>query len=338
MAIVASSLSQVCKAICTFVGNGLNDGEISVRVTLGNPGDAVPAESEGHRLNLFYFRFEPFQFDADMLPGDTWYLRMHCLITPFAVLENSTSAGENDLRLVGEVLRLFHEKPVFLLTVDGEGFHVQVILQNLGLDQLNQLWSTQGDVAYRPSLLYEVSLAPVIPKSKTVSAPLAGAVGAETRADMGAEAEGLAFAAPEVRPVAVNTRPEDWAPAISFVVSGACLQSASLALGSAELAAFAPRVWIAGLPSAAVKLRWDVWDATTGWQTQTAFTAAVASSPALDPDAAGSAATVAVTLPFTDHAGQAVLYAERTYTRALDGAVLTVRSNPLLVNLYGVEP
>jgi hypothetical protein len=38
------------------------------------------------------------------------------------------------------------------------------------------------------------------------------------------------------------------------------------------------------------------------------------------------------------HAGQAVLYAERNYVRGNDGASLTVRSNPVLINLYQAGP
>jgi len=63
-------------------------------------------------------------------------------------------------------------------------------------------------------------------------------------------------------------------------------------------------------------------------------TAAVIAAGTIDPDAAAGAATQALTLPFSDHAGQMLFYAEREYTRASDGTLLTVRSNPLLISLY----
>jgi len=323
--------------MANFVSAGLNEGDITVRVTLGNPGEA-PAETDHHRLNLFFFRFEPFQFDPDSLPGENWYLRMHCLITPFALLEDSTSAGENDLRLVGEVLRLYHESPVFELTVEEQTFHVQVIMQNLGLDQINQLWSTQGDVAYRPSLLYEISLAPVIPRVKAKGAPLSGALSLQARADMQSVAVTAPVPSPSMAAMAVNARPEDWAPAICLVVAGECVQSLSLGLGTPELAALTPNVWIAGKPGDAVELRWELWDAASGWQIQNGSIAAAASTTILDPDQAATAITVATPLPFTDHAGQAVLYASRRYMRGADGVTVTVRSNPILINLFGTSP
>jgi hypothetical protein len=165
-----------------------------------------------------------------------------------------------------------------------------------------------------------------------------GAFVAGVRADMDAtEAEG---APPPVPPpvMRVDTRREDWAPAISFVVDEACTQFLGFAVGSDELAGFAPRVWIAGEIGTPVTLRWDVWDAQDGWRTGPEGGAAAVTSTLIDPDAAGEAVTVAAPLPFDDRAGQAVLYAIRTYRRALDGATLTVRSNPLLVNLHEESP
>ena len=64
---------------------------------------------------------------------------MHCLATPFCVDENPIPAGENDLRVIGEVLRHFHENPLFDLPVEAETFRVQVIFLTLGLDELNQI-------------------------------------------------------------------------------------------------------------------------------------------------------------------------------------------------------
>jgi hypothetical protein len=339
MSLVASSLSQICKAIAQFASDGLNSGDISVRVTVGNPGDAAPIESEVHRLNLFFFRFEPFAFNPDLLPGETLLIRMHCLMTPFCLLEDSVSAGENDLRVIGEVVRIFHETPVVRLTAGGEDFEVHVIFQNLALDQLNQLWSTQGDVAYRPSVLYEVSLAPVIPKKKATGSPLVGSLALGARADMKA-VEGAGTATPpDVPLVEVDTSHEEWAPAICFVRSAGCAQSFSLEANSAEISALALRVWIAGAAGAPVALRWDVWDRTAGWRTQEAAQVATAVGTTLDPERPpADSDTAPIVLPFTDHAGQAVLYAERTYARVTDGVSITVRSNPLLVNVFEVTP
>ncbi len=337
MALALSPLSQVCKGIRAYLDGEINAPDRSkVSVLLATPADTASAGAgdSDHRLNLFFYRFEPSGLFPDTLPGETGWLRAFCLVTPFAAEEDSVGAGENDLRLIGEVMRVFHEKPVFQLGVDGEDYHLQVIFQPLGLDQLNQLWSTQGDTLYRPSVLYEVSLAPVVPAVKAVAAPLTGVFGLQVQSTLERQETSVAGRFPEVPAMTPAITREDWAPAIAFVQGGACAFSFSFALGSPELVAFTPRVWLAGKVGEPVSLRWETWDATNGWQKFVPDGAALVASAGIDPDAAAGAPTQALTLPFTDHVGQMLFYAERSYTRAGDGAVLTVRSNPLLVSLY----
>lgn len=337
MALAASPLSQVLKGLRAWLDGELNDPGLSkVNVLLATPADTASAgagDSE-HRLNLFFYRFEPSGLFPDSLPGETGWVRAFCLITPFAAEEGSISAGENDLRLIGEVMRVFQEQPVFQLTVDDEDYHLQVLFQPLGLDQLNQLWSTQGDTIYRPSVLYEVSLAPIVPAVKTVPAPLAGGLSLGVGDSLEMPAENPADQAPEVEKMTPDLSAEGWAPALAFVHQGACGLSYSFALGGDALDDFEPRVWIAGKAGATVRLQWETWDATDGWQKQGAATDHVIASTGIDPDQAAAAPLVALTLPFTDHVGQMLLYAERQYPRAGDGVMLTVRSNLLLVSLY----
>jgi len=337
MALALSPLSQVCKGIRAYLDGEINAPDRSkVSVLLATPAESASAgagDSE-HRLNLFFYRFEPSGLFPDTLPGETGWLRTFCLVTPFSAEEDSVGAGENDLRLIGEVLRIFHEKPVFQLNVDGEDYHLQVIFQPLGLDQLNQLWSTQGDTLYRPSVLYEVSLAPVLPAVKAVAAPLTGGFGLQVQSTLERQETSVAGRFPEVPIMTPTITREDWAPAIAFVHGGTCAFSFSFALGSPELAAFTPRVWLAGKVGEPVSLRWEIWDSSNGWQRIVPDDAVLLASAGIAPDAAAGAPTETLALPFTNHVGQMLFYAERSYARASDGAVLTVRSNPLLVSLY----
>lgn len=339
MAVGLSSLSLVCRNLTQQLSAGINGPNRSrIDVLLGTPSAAAPAESDNnHRLNLFFFRFEPFGFDGALLPDETWLLRMHCLATPFCVDEMPILAGENDLRVIGEVLRHFHENPVFDLPVESETFRIQVIFQSLGLDQLNQLWSTQGDTVYRPSALFEVSLAPVIPRTAAMPAPLTGALGLGVRASMDADTSGIIVNAPPVGTQAPDTRLDEWAPALCLVDGGNCLQSALFEVGSPELAALSPRAWVAGVPGTQVVLRWEVWEPATGWMPQAASAPFAIADSRIDPDAVAGATLQATALPFTDRVGQMVLYAERNFIR-FDGVTLTLRSNPVLVTLFEVAP
>ncbi len=343
MALAISSLSRVCRSLGQVLSAGINDSTTATRieVVIGTPSIAAALQDSEtkHRLNLFFFRFEPSGFFPDNLPGETWLVRMHCLLTPFCLDEDGIAAGENDLRVVGEVMRFFHEQPTFDLTVGSEQYLIQAVFLTLGLDQLNQLWSTQGDTVYRPSVLFEMSLAPVQPRTPAVPAPWVGSVGFGARATMDARHEApnldqLGQFVPTVVVQRPNTFAEAWAPALCMVADGQCLLAASLAIGSAALAAFAPRAWVAGAVGSSAVLRWETWDAANGWRPQAPSAAFLLVDAAIDPERAGAASTQPLTLPFTNRAGQMALYAERTFTRAVDGATITVRSNPLLITIH----
>ena len=342
MALPVSSLSQVCRSIADFVSQGLQASQNKIHISLGSPADVAPKKGESkHQVNLFFYRFEPGGFGPSADPGEPWRLRLHCLVTAFGSKEDQVSGGENELRLLGEVLRIFHEKPILdLVEVDGEQVRTQVVFQPLSTDEINHLWSTQGDVGYRPSLAYEMALAPVVPKERAVGGPLAGALGFGVRSDIAARRQPFdgATAPPPVTATTVDTGAAGWAPRICFVVGDVCAQSLAFAVGSPELDAFDPaQVWVAGEDGSPVTLSWEVWESEAGWQLHETTTPATASGPVLDPEAAASATTTAVALPFDDRAGQAVLHASRTRIRS-DGSEVEVRSNPLLVTLYEEVP
>jgi len=341
MALPRSSLSQVCRAIADFVSVGLDASANSIQVMIGSPASAAPGTADAsHRVNLFFYRIEPAGFFSGNTPGDPWWVRLHCLVTGFGIDEEQVSAGENDLRLLGEVMRLFHETPVqSALTVNDETFRLQVVFLPLGADDLNHIWSTQGDVSYRPSIAYEMALAPVLPTERRPESPLVGRIGSAVRAVPAARSApfaGAAAAPPVPRSTVDSSRP-DWAPMICFVVGEACAQSLLFAHGSQELADFVPQVWVAGEPDSPVTLAWQRWTSSGGWQDVAETTDTTATALTLDPEQAGDAETVSLDLPeaLVTDGGQAVLYAERSWVRGSDGVTVTVRSNPLLVTVHG---
>lgn len=338
MPLPETSLSRACRSIADVIQGAFVASGNPIQVRLGTPAAAVPAATDTeHRLNLFFHRFEPIGLGSHELAHETWWIRVHCVITAFAVDEARISAGENDLRLLGEILRMFHEHPVLApIDVGGETMQAQLILQPLGLEQITQLWQTQGDVSYRPSLAYEIALVPIIPLQPALGGPLVGAIGAEIRAHTAGRA-----AVPQPPPIErrrIDTTAADWAPQIAFGAPAGLFQTVSLALGSPALADLALEVYIAGEVGAPVALAWEVWDATAGWRPAGTDVAATAAFARLPEDAALATATgVAIELPSTTTAGQSVLYARRTVARP-DGSSITVRSNPLLVTLHGGAP
>ena len=111
----------------------------------------------------------------------------------------------------------------------------------------------------------------------------------------------------------------------------------SLPLGSPQLAAFAPRAWVAGAAGAPVSLRWETWEPASGWVAQAPSAPFAIVDTVIDPDAVAGATLQNTALPFTDRAGQMLLHAERSFVR-FDGVVLTLRSNPVLLTLFEVAP
>jgi hypothetical protein len=337
MTLPTSSLSQVCRSVADHVAASLEAPRNNIKVTVGSPASSAPGTVEEHHVNLFFFRVEPNAFAPASSPGDAWLLRLSCLVTPFGLEEEHLAAGENDLRLLGGVLSAFHASPVLPpVSIGDTTVRPQVVFQPLAAEDLNHLWATQGELTYRPSVAYEVSLVPVPPTETDPGTRLVGAVGFEVRASEEGRHDPFRASpwSPAVAAREVDTRAVDWSPAICFVVEDDCVETVSLTLEDGALTAFAPRVWIAGERDAPVRLRWEVWDAQDGWRPGGTGVDAVATGPRLDPDTAAEAETTPAALPFDDHVGQAVLYAERTYLRPADRAELTVRSNPLLVNVH----
>lgn len=332
---VVSSLSAASRMLRDFVKAGVRttDGT-PITVMVGSPARAAPRPNDtDHRLNLFFYQVEAAAVGPWAAPDEVHRVRLYCLMTAFGADEEPLEAGENDLRILGEVVRLFHETPLLEpLDVDGETVRLQVVPQSFGLDQINHLWSTQGEAEYRPSVAYEVSLVPVVPLERRVDDLRAGALGVGVHPGVDGAPGGPA---PEVRPPKpilrrVETGRADWAPAILFVVVGEAAESLSF---PAEAMPASLDVWVGGAAGAAVELRWQGWFTDTGWRDLGEPTVTTATGPLLDPASAGGAATTVVALPASPEEGpaatQLLLYALRPGT--------TRRSNPLLVSRDLVE-
>ena len=334
-----SSLSIACASIAEFVRLGVDAAANSVNVRIGAPTDAAATASE-QRINLFFYRFEPSGFESSLRPDEPWRIRLHCLITAFGADEDSILAGEHDLRMLGEVMRIFRETPVMdAVDVNGETVRLQAAFSPLNTEHINQIWSTQGDTSYRPSIAYEIALAPIVPSEPFTGGPVVGSIGAEVRAseDGRHEAFGGTAASPPVIASTVDTRAPDWAPQICFIHNDECLHSLVIEADDA----FTPMVWVAGDPSETVSLVWEAWD-SSGWSEVGTPVGVNPFTTGIDPDDIPAASPpdfpVELTLPLTlapeKNAGQALLFATRSYSPLPDDPPREVRSNPLLISIY----
>jgi len=343
MPLPESSLSIVCNAVNQFVRNSVNAAANNIAVSMGAPADVADSDDE-HRLNLFFYRFEPGGFQSAAYPTDPWRVRIFCLITVFGVAEDNIPAGENELRLLGEIMRIFREQPIMdAVDASGESVRLQVIFCPATDEQMNQIWSTQGDTSYKPSLIYEMALAPVMPSTLRIQPPRVGVLGTSVRADRSGRYASFtgAAAAPMVAPSVVNIADPLWRPVICWVHSDVCQQTLSLNMEDPEFATFTPQIWLAGDPTSNVNLIWEIWD-NTGWHSAGAPVVAAPFGPDLTPDAippfAPGVFPLALVWPLAlapgESGAQALLYAERTVTPVAGGEVVHLRSNPLLISLY----
>lgn len=271
MPLPTSSLAKICNQVREHIdtlGQTPSPADWDVNVTIGAPGANLVTVNNANTLNLFFYRFEPSGFHADARPGDVQWMRVFCVITAFGIDEDvdsdsvvDFSAGFNELRMLSQVMRLFQEQPVMLFEGDdpGEIWHTQFVPRPLADDQINQIWSTQGDTIYRPSLVYEITLAPVEPLKPEAQAARVASVGTFASADISdrhqAWPAGHKTLYPSVPSMIVDSSNPQWAPAMMMVTGTPGDRRPSLSLnlevpvtgGVADFSTF-PKVdiWLAG--------------------------------------------------------------------------------------------
>lgn len=271
MPLPTSTLANLCNVIREHVstlGQTPTPADWDVNVTIGAPAANQSASNGNNTLNLFFYRFEPFSFASDAQPGDVQWVKMFCIITAFGVDEDTDndltvdfSAGFNELSMLSQVMRLFQEQPVLLIegSTPEELWHTQFIAKPLADDQINQIWSTQGETVYRPSIVYEISLAPIIPETPTPQVARVASVGAHATANINNRYASWPVDRdtryPEVPGITVDISNPQWAPAIMMITGPSDDRQADLSLNlqvpnagaDADFSSF-PQIdlWLAG--------------------------------------------------------------------------------------------
>ncbi|MCB1761057.1 MAG: DUF4255 domain-containing protein [Gammaproteobacteria bacterium] len=342
MALPESSLSIACNSIYDFVRLGVNAAGNGITVTMGPPA-AVASEEDAQRINLFFYRIEPSGFESAPHPNDPWRVRLFCLISTFGIDEDDVPAGENDLRMLGEVIRVFREQPVLdTLTLGSEQIRMQAVFTPASDEQINQIWSTQGDATYHPSVVYEMALALIMPSSRRIEPSLVGAIGSQARAGRAGRFQQFngAIQGPPVTLQRIDTSNPRWLPQLCWLHQGECAHSLSIE----EAEAFTPFVWLAGDNSVSVELVWELWD-SSGWRRVGVPIPATPFNDLIDPENIPHIAppfplqvSSPVTIPPGESAAQGLLYAVRRITPQPGGAEIELRSNPLLLSRFRGMP
>lgn len=340
-----SAMSDAANKLRNLLLDEIDDLDDVTRIRIGHPKDTLEdmeKVKDKNQLNLFFYNVSYDGFPADGLSEDPFYVRLYCLITAVGAKKGSPSAGENDLRLIGEVMRVLHQHPGISVDdgVHGEVAQLQIVPHPLSLDNLNHIWSTQGDTAYRLSVAYEMALAP-IPLAEPVARSLrVGQIGIRVQGDTDREplpvgGFGNETCAPVVPKVTVDVRKPDWSPHICFVDETSSNLAYTLLVPTSQLPASGSlplKVLVAGQPSSQVDLVWESWESSTGWTISSSSQNETIAIDTIDPENSDPGLAADIDLPMGD-TGQAALYAQRAWERP-DGATVTLRSNPLLVTVY----
>ena len=208
-------------------------------------------------------------------------------------------------------------------------------------EEINQIWSTQGDTPYRPSIVYEMSLTPIVPEALAPGPRLVGAIGAVARARGGRHDPftGVAYG-PPVPAMTVAIDDPAWAPALAFVPTMRSTASLAFDVDSRRSPPSRRRSGWRAIRTTTVQLVWESLAAgpagsRSGRRRMRA--ARRGDRPGRDPDQRrrlpdrGAAAGGPRRRPAV--AGSCC-YARRSFTRCGGGPSKTVRSAPLLVTLY----
>ena len=316
----ATAISLAARALRTRLASSLL--LLEGNIFIGHPSVAAKG-AEGHTgkqfLNIFFFRIEHGGYPTDATDSDPIYVRLHCLITALGNDEhngnNSISAGENDLRLIGGVMAALHQQPT--LTIDNLTGDTSATLQAVPMpftpENINNIWSTQQEASYRPSVAYELALAPVPFTARVDRSPRVAGTGVE------------------VEPI--TDQRNDWRPEIRFIDSDglktALVFPIASAPGTLEIAA-------AGEIGDTIALRWETWNPTDGWRVADP---ADDTSIVIDSETLGGSSAHEVDLPrpvALATKGQSMLTALRTWEKAPGDSVI-LRSDPLLVSFVEDE-
>lgn len=346
MPLPVSAVSMAAKHIRQFLHGELEAAPNSVQVLIGAPHQAAEIDNK-HVLSLFFYSLEPSGFQSHDQPGEPWLVRLNLIITASCIKEgNAIPAGENDLRLLGEVVRAFHENPIlpFYQADDQTQVRLQLVPQTMSMEQLSYIWSNQGDAKFRPSVCYQVSLVPVLPKKPSISAPLVTHIGKQIKA--GLHDGGLPFSGPLFGPPIQKVTPTefgwDWTPRLCFIYKNTCSETLSFEESDPNLNDFKPaKVWVAGAVGETVTLSWRVWNKTSGWQESNISKNFQIKAETLDPDLAEQgipAQQIAEINHPINSAGQAMLVTKRTATHPVTGQEQTLFGNPLVLNLFKEAP
>ncbi len=147
-----SAMSDAANKLRNLLFDQIDDLDDVKRIRIGHPKDTLEdmeKAKDKNQLNLFFYNVSYDGYPSDGLGEDPFYVRLHCLITAVGAKDGSPgspSPGENDLRLMGEVMRVLHQQPVISVD-DGSQSEIDITTLSTGRVQLHLprlLWDSRA--------------------------------------------------------------------------------------------------------------------------------------------------------------------------------------------------
>ena len=163
-----TTLSMVARALRTHIAANTEIQEMNV--LLGHPASVQLVNETDPHLSVFFYSVYPAANSADLRPEEPLDTIVRCIMTPLAKNPtngaNQISSGEEDLRILGQVITCMHGWRLLLVNDMNEKpvCSVEIIPLELNADKLSKIVPTQPEGGFRPTIAYELSLIPLFPK------------------------------------------------------------------------------------------------------------------------------------------------------------------------------
>lgn len=166
--VTPTTLSMAARALRTHIATNTDLEETNV--LLGHPASVQILNGTDPYLSVYFFSVYPAANSADIRPKERLDTIVHCIVTPLAKNPTSSASqitsGEEDLRILGQVMACMHEWRLLIVNdMDEEPVcSVEIIPLELSMDKLSKIVPTQPEGGFRPTIAYELSLIPLFTK------------------------------------------------------------------------------------------------------------------------------------------------------------------------------
>jgi len=163
-----TTLSMAARALREHLD--ANTDLTAANILFGHPASVQHSNGDEPYLSVYFYHVYPAGNTADLRSEEPLDTIVHCIMTPLAKgsinSPNQVSPGEEDLRVLGQVMTCMHAERLLIVTnANGDPVcNVEIIPLDLSVDQLSKIIPTQPAGGFRSTVAYELSLIPLFSK------------------------------------------------------------------------------------------------------------------------------------------------------------------------------